>query len=95
MLPVILVVALNSGLFLHIVVSLCRQNVALHTTQTQGQRKRLQVSASIACFVVSGKVFYSCGLSTATIEYSLCVCVSVCLSVYMITQKKWINPLET
>ena len=44
--------------------------------------------------------FYSCGLSTATIEYSVrlsvrlsvcvcvyCVCVSVCLSVYMITQK--------
>ena len=32
--------------------------------------------------------FYSCGLSTATIEYSsLSVCLSVCLSVYTITQK--------
>ena len=33
---------------------------------------------------------YSCGLSTATIEYSslsVCLCVSVCLSVYTITQK--------
>ena len=31
---------------------------------------------------------YSCGLSTATIEYSsLSVCLSVCLSVYTITQK--------
>ena len=26
--------------------------------QTQGQRKRLQVSASVACFVVSGKVIF-------------------------------------
>ena len=34
------------------------------------------------------KYCYSCGLSTATIEYSsLSVCLSVCLSVYMITQK--------
>ena len=36
--------------------------------------------------------YYSCDLSTATIEYScpsvcLCVCVSVCLSVYTITKK--------
>ena len=32
--------------------------------------------------------YYSCGFSTATIEYScLSVCVSVCLSVYMITKK--------
>ena len=39
---------------------------------------------------------YSCGLSTATIEYScpsvylsvcVCVCLSVSLSVYMITKK--------
>ena len=35
--------------------------------------------------------FYSCGLSTATIEYSsacacLCVCLSVCVSVSTITQ---------
>ena len=38
------------------------------------------------------KCNYTCGLSTATIEYSslsvcLCVCLSVCLSVYTITQK--------
>ena len=39
-------------------------------------------------------VFYSCGLSTATIEYSclsvclsVCVCVCVCLSVFTITKK--------
>ena len=33
--------------------------------------------------------FYSCGLSTATIEYSsACVCVCVCVSVSTITQKK-------
>ena len=58
MLPVIVVVALNSGLFLYIVVSLCRRKVALHTNQTWGQRKRLQVSASVACFVVSGKLLF-------------------------------------
>ena len=34
------------------------------------------------------RYYYSCGLSTATIEYSsLSVCLSVCLSVYTITQK--------
>ena len=39
-------------------------------------------------------LYYSCGLSTATIEHSclsvcvcVCVCVSVYLSVYTITQK--------
>ena len=48
--------------------------------------------------------FYSCGLSTATIEYScpsvcvcLCLCLCVCVSVYTITQKIMANnkPLET
>ena len=45
--------------------------------------------------------FYSCGLSTATIEYScpsasLRACLSVFPSVYTRTQKKkWFNPLET
>ena len=39
---------------------------------------------------------YSCGLSTSTIEYSCpSVCVCVCVSVYMITQKLIVNPLDT
>ena len=38
--------------------------------------------------ILSSSYIYSCGLSTATIEYSpMCVCVSVCVSVNMITQK--------
>ena len=39
------------------------------------------------CFTVN---YYSCGLSTATIEYScpsVFLCVCVCVSVYTITQK--------
>ena len=61
-------------------------------------RKHTTMANSVVMVVVTSCNNYSCGLSTATIEYScpsvcLCVCVcvsvclSVCLSVYMITQK--------
>ena len=61
MVPIMLVVLVNSVLFFRIVVSFCSQKRSLSSTQTQGQRRRLQVSGSAACFVVSG---------TATFRYN-------------------------
>ena len=44
----------------------------------------------LACISYLNKFYYSCSLSTATIEYSSpLVCLWVCLSVYMITQNSY------
>ena len=58
MVPIMLVVFVNSVLFFRIVVSFCSQKRSLSSTQTQGQRRRLQVSGSAACFVVSGRATF-------------------------------------
>ena len=67
---------------------------------TAGPSFSLSLNSAIDHALSSLYQYYSCGLSTATIEYScrsvclsvclgvcVCVCVCVCLSVYMITKK--------
>ena len=60
-----------------------------------GKTLCLQRKVANEPIVILPQNYYSCGLSTVTIEYHthvcvcvcVCVCVSVCLSVYTATQK--------
>ena len=70
----------NSDLYEHDERGSTKNTMPTNQPRLSHMGKIILASLFLAC--------YSCGLSTATIEYSpLCVCLCVCMSVNTITQK--------